>query len=63
MNTLVNWALEDLTGSVRAWTNSAWEEVEMSLLEIISYDGLPEVDMEEEIKYYPLLKKMFFLYD
>ena len=63
MNTLVNWALEDLTGSVRAWTNSAWEEVEMSLLEIISYDGLPEVDMEEEIKYYPLLKKMLILYD
>ena len=51
MNTLVNWALEDLTGSVRAWTNSAWEEVEMSLLEIISYDGLPEVDTEEEINF------------
>ena len=63
MNTLVNWALEDLTGSVRAWTNSAWEEVKMSLLEIISRDGLPEVDMEKEIKYDPLLKKMLILYD
>lgn len=35
----------------------------MSLLEIISRDGLPEVDMEKEIKYDPLLKKMLILYD
>ena len=35
----------------------------MSLLEIIGRDGLPEVDMEEEVKYYSLLKKMLILYD